>query len=99
MRAPDDNRVMQGVYHWLTPLLIVALASVIAWLGAAMLTQQSKMNQALTQIDVHLATLQSQAQYAQVTSAAMQSQIAQIIAEQTDHEHRITVLEQRYAPR
>ncbi len=93
MPPSNESAVVRGIYHWLTPLLIVALATIIGWLGSAIVRQQSQQNHTLTHIEVQMARLQSQLTYAQATNTAMQAEINAILTTQANHEHRITVLE------
>ena len=96
---PGDAASLGGLYRWLTPLLIVALGSIIAWLGSALVEQNQDQNVTLTHIEVQLARMQAQASFAQGQTGAMQAQINQILTIQSLHEHRITVLEDASPPR
>ena len=93
MPPSNESAVVRGIYHWLTPLLIVALATIVGWLGSAIVRQQGQQNETLTHIEVQMARLQSQLTYAQATNVGIQAEISAILATQANHEHRITVLE------
>ena len=94
MPSSNDSAVVRGLYHWLTPLLILALATLVGWIGSTIVNQQARQNLSLIHIEVQMARLQSQESFAQATTAELQAQIDAMIATQANHEHRITVLEQ-----
>ncbi len=94
MPPSNESNVVRGLYHWLTPLLIIALASLIGWVGSAIVEHLSAQGAQLTHIEVQIAKMQEQYAYGQINTTAEQAQINQILTTQADHEHRITVLEQ-----
>lgn len=87
---PTDRQnsiLLGGLYHWLTPLLIIALAAIVGSLGTMMLNT-------LTRIEIQMATVTARQAYSQASTVTQQTEINSIIATQANHEHRITVLEQ-----
>ncbi len=94
MPSQNDSAVVRGLYHWLTPLLIVALATLIAWVGLAIVSALSQQRDQLTHIEVQIAKMQEQYTYGQDVVNGQQGQINALLLEQANHEHRITVLEQ-----
>lgn len=94
MPPPNDSAVVRSLYHWLTPLLIVALATLIGWVGSAIVLHLSQQGAQLTHIEVQIAKMQEQYAYGQNVVNGQQGQINALLLEQANHEHRITVLEQ-----
>lgn len=89
-----ESAAMMGVYHWLTPVLIVTLGAVFGFIGSQWMKEQNRQTQSLTVIEVQLAQIQTDLTYDQANAAQVQRQLAALSAEQQNHEHRITVLEQ-----
>lgn len=89
-----ESAAMLGVYHWLTPVLIVTLGAVFGFIGSQWMKEQTRQTQSLTVIEVQLAQIQTDLTFDQATAAQIQRQLAALSSEQQNHEHRITVLEQ-----
>ncbi len=96
MPPSNDSPVVRGLYHWLTPLLILALATLIGWIGSAIVSDLSLQGAQLTHIEVQMAKMQEQYSYGQDVINSQESRINAIMLEQANHEHRITVLEQAH---
>lgn len=94
MPPQSDSAIVRGIYHWLTPLLILALSTLIYGLGTSIIRQQSQQNAALTRLEIQVGAMQVQLSDAQTSYATTEAQIASLLQTQANHEHRITVLEQ-----
>ena len=95
MPPKNENDGARAFYHWLTPALIVALATLIAWIGSAILSYDARVSVQIAALQVQVAKLSETESYAQQNTTFLQSQITAVLAVQANHEHRITVLEQR----
>ena len=94
-RRPE-SQAMMGIYHWLTPVLIVALGTVFGFIGSQWIKEQSRQTKSLTVIEVQLAQIQTDLTFDQANAANVRHQLENLQAEQQNHEHRITVLEQEH---
>ena len=87
--------VESAIKAWLAPLLIVALGAMISFQWRDMSASQRQLAKQVQTISVQLATMAQQRADQESSISAMQTSISQIQTVQADHEHRITVLEQR----